>query len=457
MAKVTDLPNEIICNILDNVRPEDLESCTQISKHVLRVCEPYLQRHRDLIRTYHKLIVPDFIHETPGNAVICSKLPKVLRNVLLDNRLGFYVKTLVIINEEPDEVAEIEEESEVQTQRSRLGPLQCIHLPGVDECTMVTEWLRGGGQDGFLPLLIPLLPGLTTLAIHWSFYDYGRLLDEIEYMISNPVSVLSNLVSVQLSASYEVKILLKMVALFAALPSVRVLRAQQTQEQDLIWSDICQRSNVAEIVLQESGLRPTKICEMIQSFLQLESFHYVLSSGHPSLRLEGQDFCSMRDMLLECAGTTLRELSLTSRRQSERYVGSLRDFEVLESLTIDWNALLPPAISERTLEKLLPASLRSLSIRETRQQNCEQCCQLFKALNWAKSVKLRRLERITLILYKLKKLWGMTFFTNWKQELEKVGFNLETLSAEHYARRQRRHFFDHPTRGEFKFPKRPQH
>lgn len=58
MSRFQDVPNKIICVILEFVRLEDHEKLAGVSKHVYSISQPLLPEHRRLTRQYKSLRSP---------------------------------------------------------------------------------------------------------------------------------------------------------------------------------------------------------------------------------------------------------------------------------------------------------------------------------------------------------------------------------------------------------------
>lgn len=80
MAVFSLLPNEIVCEILQVVLPEDLENFAQVSRNVAWLAKRFLPQHRSLIRRYSVL----------SNSRLGS-IGSLLKEVLINPCINMYI------------------------------------------------------------------------------------------------------------------------------------------------------------------------------------------------------------------------------------------------------------------------------------------------------------------------------------------------------------------------------
>ena len=95
MSRLELLPCEILLIILHDVHPRDLENFAQVSKLIPYVAQPSLRAHRKLIRRYRDLYYPASLDQTDKEFEE-GPVPSLLDDVLLNRRVGHYVKSIVI-------------------------------------------------------------------------------------------------------------------------------------------------------------------------------------------------------------------------------------------------------------------------------------------------------------------------------------------------------------------------
>ncbi len=87
MACFQDLPNELLCQLLKIIMPEDLGNFAQINKHLQLLSQPLLINHRRLVRKYSNSIrngrgwIADTLRETLNNPYI----GQYFRRLRIDN------------------------------------------------------------------------------------------------------------------------------------------------------------------------------------------------------------------------------------------------------------------------------------------------------------------------------------------------------------------------------------
>lgn len=86
MTSFYDVPPEIVVMILEIVLPADLENFAFASKTIQTIAQPLLERHRRRVRKYSNITNHD------PTLPICD----ALRDVLINPRIGYYVRSLYI-------------------------------------------------------------------------------------------------------------------------------------------------------------------------------------------------------------------------------------------------------------------------------------------------------------------------------------------------------------------------
>ena len=95
MACFSDLPNEIIHQILGFVELEDLENIAQLSRNIFVLSTPFLQEHKALVRQYDVLNSRGSPSEA-RDGIMSGSIPRLLKDVLLNPCLGGYVRKVEI-------------------------------------------------------------------------------------------------------------------------------------------------------------------------------------------------------------------------------------------------------------------------------------------------------------------------------------------------------------------------
>ena len=92
------IPNEIILELLEIVLPEDLENFAQTSKRVFLLAKPFLEHHRQLIKTYKKLRSDGSPEQTQYTEKPrgFGPIPFLFKNMVYELRIGRYIRHMVL-------------------------------------------------------------------------------------------------------------------------------------------------------------------------------------------------------------------------------------------------------------------------------------------------------------------------------------------------------------------------
>ena len=173
MAQLSDLPNELLCEIIGHVMPEDIESFAQTSKHIRSVFGSTLEEHRRNIRKYWLF----FGLATP------ETVEPLLKDVLANPRIGRYVEFVELYGVPREDLgvfwgSEREKWAGFGSVKNGIGTsgeelsLQQIHA-AVNESKLLDpghlnearQQVDKGEKDILLALLLPLLPNLKFLLV----------------------------------------------------------------------------------------------------------------------------------------------------------------------------------------------------------------------------------------------------------------------------------------------------
>lgn len=382
-AHFASLPNELICEIIKLVRPEDLENFAQISRHVYSLAVPCLIEHRALIRRYHTL------REDTGPRCITDVLSEVLANP----RLGSYIRKVelgllsnakaVYTQEELDNFTTAAHDSEYLKDPSEEEVL--------DERDYWCSRIQDGNDDILLAILLPLLPNLSALSaencnapIEW--YDKA-----IEQAALATKPVLRKLAHVRLSNPDRYGFSLVEIQRLSSLPSVRVMtaiRAYGTSCLHEISTEM--NSNVTHLKFWESLVDSKALYELLRGFAKLQSFTYSHAYSYET-RLDA--FLIRSSLLAHCKGT-LRSLTLLSPCcRSISFMGSLKGFETLTELYTEWCFLIQAGDGySLQLNEYLPASLVRLKIHDCSGRAKAEYEKVIRSAQYAKEHRLQKFK-----------------------------------------------------------------
>lgn len=346
MARLTDLPNEIIHNIFRGVLPGDIENFAQACRRINSAAQPFLEDHRLLIRNYS---IFDNKSRKPGS---------VYRLALedgTDQRIGHYVIRFECMIHAEDPGDRYDEES-------------------------------------LFPLLLHLL-NLKTLSLDWARPESPVLLRTLERILLEPDrnnGVFSKLEKVRLISYVNGELDSRLVQAFSKFPSVRLLSTVHQGHHAVFQPTAPTPSLVTKLELWECYTSPNELHDFLRGFCQLQEFTY--SSPFRSRPEDGVvDAFLIRNALLH-AKYTLRKAVMTAPGRQKLFMGSLREFEALEELQTDWEFGVPKQIPP--LAVWLPNSLRTLTIYNEKTHLMEEYFRLVEAAASWRSSQTSQLKKI---------------------------------------------------------------
>ncbi|MCJ1232891.1 hypothetical protein MMC14_000845 [Varicellaria rhodocarpa] len=408
------LPNETLYKVWEKIHPNDIVNFMLTCKTVHQLAGPALRRDREYRQRYHLLRLRCVEHES------------VIRALTQCPREQAYRRTLEI---EPQISASVP-----STWRVLPPYLQAVYKL-IDRCRYIVPESKAlwktkvgsvGSEGALIALLLVSLPNLRTLILpYWRISDAWLVQLVMQHMVadsegSDALQVLSqaNLSSYGHASRGSLPNDLGFLALFAALPSMRTLvEIEGPGMPSEPPKDGC---------IDISILRPVNSFEFL-AFLNgvknLRSFSYWWpTTGEqthrwtPSYIVQG----------LQPFYGTLEQLTLVSNRriyiqrlrqgEGDLFVGSLREFTALRSITIDSWLLLRGAArrtEDLTTEKLdnrlvdiLPESCEELLLRncqfrrgalqEDHELGYKRMRSLFLGLRTWKDERLPKLKTVTI-------------------------------------------------------------
>ncbi|CAD6578128.1 MAG: hypothetical protein ASARMPRED_008539 [Alectoria sarmentosa] len=393
MAHFASLPNELICEILKLVQPEDLENFAQSSRNVLRLAFPFLAEHRALIRKYSTL----------RNNKSPDSIENILTTIIANPCLGSYVKKVEL---GPLMASKIEADSANEYTKERLETFttaalesECLKRPSeeevLDEREFWSDAIKDGDEDILLAILLPLLPNLAALSVeakstrlNCKWYHSA-----VEQAASATKPTLCNLTHVQLNPRGAHGYDLAEIQRFSALPSVRVVSAPRAKGMcclDELSPDA--NSNVTHLKLWESCIESKGLHEFLRGFPKLQSLTYSFIDtvyGCP------HDAFLIRSSLLAHCKATLQSLTLLAPGcRNMSFMGSLRGFEALKEVYTEWSCFINQAPESRgpQLNDHLPISLVWLKIHDSKGRTKPRYEKVIKSAQYAREHRLQKLK-----------------------------------------------------------------
>ena len=377
MARLSNLPLELMRLIIRHITPYDIESLTLSCKRIFDLGYDDLSRHRALKQK------PKTWYCGTADSTPPCEATQLLMQMLEDPLAAFYLREISL----DDEWLHFPDYADLDTALPE--DLQVLYSEGIisrvkesvsrimpqDE---VTDWLHNvqfgaevpGPSILFPLLLLPL--NLLTLDLefrshnHW--YSYATLCCIME--MKGPGAPLSRLRHAEIH-SFSEPMDFKLITLFAALPSIISIRGSGIHTSwtyaDPDTKLAPRSSNLRELVLTDSSINANSLIGFLESFKALRSFTYhrlwseKLNINRKRIFDPYRLCCGLR----ASAGSTLESLNILSDAEDEDYMGDLRCFENLRHLHTEVQLLLSGPISccaSTCLARALPPKLETLAL-----------------------------------------------------------------------------------------------
>ena len=384
MARFTDLPQELVQQVLRNAQPDDIESVVLVCKGFHAAADSVLEEHRKLKRKYtvitHTAKVPqDQVHLLSPQ----HHLLELLKSVLADPRIGLYVKKFVVKGLEEEWSTEEPPEDGIDPGGETVKNPRCsdddielfkrtadqfpILSPPNISPPCVEAWQEDfdkGNHAAALGILMLYCPNFED----FYFEDRGghtrRIFDLFEDIAgAKDCNYLCNLKRLrfdhtQMGAGRCHEDINRVKSLLA-LPSMESIVANDMDRNyhDEVGAPMPYRSsNIQNLSFRACYISNKSLYELLESTCNLKSFTM------SEMRIENW---WIRAALLESAKHSLEYLSLTCNYSDEAggYIGPLKPFEVLHTIDIDKDIMENPKYQEvNALQDVLPSSLRSLTM-----------------------------------------------------------------------------------------------
>ena len=357
MAQLTDLPNEIVAQIAQNVYPRDIVNFSTTSKFIHSVCEPALKVHHEMERKYKKRVCIGKV----------NSMADLLFDINLQPTAALYVECLAIKTcssrwFEPPDLKGGPYYAYNQKTLSRL-------IQGIAETVpsdAVSTWkaaLESGNEAPVLAMLLLRLPGIVTFKLKignlltYEFHNFVHWLEALE------VPVLSNLTTLYLHwECYSRDPEWKAISYFAILPSLRSMVIQHFSFEQVVGDNSTyllrpRSSNVTSIIIENSDVEEEPLYRFLQGFKALQKFTCENNWIRP-------DPVWIPAALLAHCKASLEYLTLLIKWQNQ-YKGSLRDFENLKEVETYTSYFLDLWDSEhQDLAQVLPASIEKVHLHD---------------------------------------------------------------------------------------------
>lgn len=211
MAVLGDLLNELVCEVLKVVLPEDLESFAQTNRRVFLVSKPFLKDHRRLIRlytTFSSYPPPGQERHTEArDGFSVGPVPNLFRDVLSKPRISHYIRDIKLVAPFRVECATIREittnyKNSAKVRASYKKQFALINAAvAQSDVPEIRDKYRLPHYDGeylLIAILLPLLSNLNSLSVEWNASQDSYFSDMIRYGALVGFPWLVNLTTVRL-------------------------------------------------------------------------------------------------------------------------------------------------------------------------------------------------------------------------------------------------------------------
>ncbi|KAL6716817.1 hypothetical protein ACLMJK_004729 [Lecanora helva] len=381
MARMKDLPNELMLELLEFVLPADLENFARISKQIAALSSSLLVKHRKLIHDYSRmkqqLKMPPGAENIPEILWLSHRLKEVQMNPLI----GHYVRTLEIGRLSPVPWHDL---SKNDFKKRMADHLDLFNKTAADSkydskyftvCAAVCHRSPKLGEREYddsmmLALLLSLLPNLNRLRMTPPTVGHDSLKWLFKEVYRKKTPILTRLREIQLRdhsqlAEHPPFAFVNPCAELRSLQKLSVVDWNGCNCREQLRPSIS--SNVSELELWNCKVNPEKLSVFLQQF-HLRVFKYTcgLVGGFYDWK-NSSNYSPIYHGLEATSCVTLRSLTcFASPDQIRGPFGSENVFGNLYEMCVDWDLLhlvdLPSSL--RRLELSSPTPYWTPNTRE---------------------------------------------------------------------------------------------
>ncbi|KAL8896159.1 MAG: hypothetical protein Q9207_007846 [Kuettlingeria erythrocarpa] len=399
------LPNEVLLHIIDGIPNADLDNFTSSCKLLHNLAHNVLRAHQARKRTYSRINYGDPRSNEKATTWIHPTL--MLRDLQRDDLLCYPTMLSIngcyyegddgrfysVLDDSNDAVRSSDVDYALEHFPEDIGPLvkACPYIDGDKELTNAI--LEGGDSGATLGLLMNILPRLTDLEI----IDYCEASDgavKLRQILDRMVSDSNRSMSGTQGQPANSGCKLKNITLVNSdegsttdecslsihpplfyLPSVRSMRIKYLSAYEEVWNYPAPHSRIEMLEFFHARSDIKSMDNYLGAVMNLANFRY-FSGCHDPLLME-----PLVQSLAVHAGHSLRHLELRKKFTfgfGELFAGSLRTFQVLQSIKLEIAMLIKPFETKEAyqgyegspsypqqLVDMLPASLMYLTLCST--------------------------------------------------------------------------------------------
>ena len=374
MAKMLDLPNEVIVIIIEACLGPDLESLALTNKLLYHLADKALETH--LMLKYYSVL--RFGHSTKqgdwsagGSLDHTQDSFHLLSDIIRDPRVADYPRTMYLADVVDDDrwiwdnVSEQEIDQEIITANESTGKIpfdalldmihDCGFIPENRKIGMFNGIQRGSSSSAAIKLLLTVLPNLTSVTVQG--WTHGRSSEEIWSFVLKIAEA-----NRDLDSYLHNKALAKLQSFtvcdrntdsmehmdelgpFAMLPSMRTLSAPKISSKYFDWPESFPFGSSCITVIDFTGASLDVQCltQLLSGILALEKFKY----SHHFWADQSPEY-NVRKLVEALEPSSLNSLDISVENpehlqpieDEEECIESLTEFSSLEFIRIDADAL----------------------------------------------------------------------------------------------------------------------
>ena len=378
MAKLLELPQEILDQIIDDTIPESVEAFSKSCNYVNRLAKSRLEHHIADVASYCDIQITarrtnDLLRRHQASPL------ELLEDILQKPYLVRYPQRLWLGNGSRNDGRPRPTDSDEFRTQIVSALIDCWYVPSNE----VQEWATQiclGDYDAGTALLLALLPNLQCFVIESTSIQtgyIGRMLCYIAEASYDPrftgrCLALSKLVKVELSGrglfdegEEEIEIL----AQLSTIPSVNILRCERIKCSEIssaFWNLDRYNSGVTIVEFFNCLVHPDVVDQLFGGMQALKRFYSGTSDGLNTT----EDRSRIFQVLRQHAKHSLEELDLTWNSSTKEIfdlasIDDLRDFQKLKKLRVRYDAIMTEH-EDGTLPQVPLTSILPLSITEVR-------------------------------------------------------------------------------------------
>ena len=394
MARFSDLPPELVLNILRHVDPRNLVRACILSKSIFLLAAPILKEHRRLTKEFSNAFV---------DTSCATSLLDCLAEVLAKPQNADYVRDLTVGFKDFDKWEEDEEISERQNQpspdfenepRCNLNNLQVIRTAIENTRHICTDksdvWLQAvqhNTEDIVFTLLMVHLPNLERLGLRFMCGYASRMTQKIRDAPTSKYLCHLKHLTVEFAVDftgYEHDIIwerseyLKLITGFLSLPSLAfcLLSCLQIDDDESDPQRYLRphESAILEIQFDRCSIGPKTLFEILEGAKCLSSISYTSDSSFPGLvQWKPLDWYWLAVGLWRYARHSLEKVALKPCGSVYAKLCDFREFTLLREIEAEMALLFSDNTSKaQSLPWVLPSSLRILRLRFQSTDNAQR-------------------------------------------------------------------------------------